>query len=211
MGGVVLGWVRSVRERYSDRTIALGVAVAIVAGGALVIASVGGVDREEPAPEPVLFEPPPVTTTTERRLTVHAAGAVQAPGLYRVPGGARVADVIEAAGGVDGSVDIDRVNLAAAVADGERVYIPRIGEMTPTVAGAPDRAEGGGSEQTPLDLNLATQQQLEDLPGIGPSTAASILRARSEAGRFTSIEDLLDVRGIGEAKLGEIRDLVTVR
>jgi competence protein ComEA len=138
---------------------------------------------------------------------VHVAGAVTRPGLYRLGGSPRVADAIDAAGGVAPSADLDGVNLAASVADGERVYVPRAGELPPSVAGA----DAGATATGPLDLNTATAEQLDTLPGIGPATADAIVSYRTEHGRFRSVEELLEVRGIGQAKLDELRDKVRVR
>ena len=116
--------------------------------------------------------------------------------------------------------DRDRVNLAAPLTDGERVWVPARGqqEVPDVVAGAgqagPVGADGpGGVEPTaeaPLDLNAATAAQLDALPGVGPATASAILAYRDQVGRFASVDDLLEVRGIGDAKLEQIRPLVRV-
>jgi len=167
------------------------------------------------------------TTTATSRVVVHAAGAVAEPGVHEVAAGARVADVLAAAGGSTPDADLDRVNLAAAVSDGQRLYVPRRGEAgSPVVAG--DAGGGGGSGATgdgvtggstgaggaggagPIDLNTAGVAQLDTLPGVGPSTASAIVEHREANGPFTSIEQLLDVRGIGPSKLDALRDLVTV-
>ena len=136
------------------------------------------------------------------------AGAVVRPGVYRLPPGGRVADAIEAAGGPAPGAELHRLNLAAPLVDGSQVYVPLAGEAPPAGAAAP----GAGAEAPPgpLDLNTATAAQLEELPGIGPATAAAIVDAREERGGFASVDDLLDVRGIGPAKLEALRDLVTV-
>lgn len=149
------------------------------------------------------------TTSTTAAATVlaHAAGAVRAPGVYSLPAGARVRDLVDAAGGAAPDADLDRINLAAPVADGSQVYVPRKGEAVPSGAtgGAGETAPAG-----PLDLNTATLEQLDALPGVGPATAKAILDERAKRGRFGSVDELLDVRGIGPAKLDAIRDLVTV-
>jgi competence protein ComEA len=160
-------------------------------------------------------------------LVVQAAGAVVHPGVYRVPAGSRVDDLVRAAGGVRLDADLDRVNLAAPVHDGERVWVPRVGEEVapPVIAGggsvsspaAPGGGAGGGADAgspgeptAPIDLNTATAEQLDTLPGVGPVTAAAIVAHRDEHGPFGSVDDLLDVRGIGEAKLEQLRPLVRV-
>ncbi len=146
-------------------------------------------------------------------VTAHAAGQVAAPGVYSIPAGARVADLVTAAGGLLPEADIDRLNLAARVVDGTRVYIPRRGESPPPEAGAGDAgapAIGGGAAAPsgPVDLNTATAAQLDTLPGVGPATAAAILTYRARHGRFKSVTELLEVPGIGPAKLEAIRPLV---
>ncbi len=155
-------------------------------------------------------------------VTAHAAGQVQAPGVYSVPAGARVADLVTAAGGLLPEADVDRLNLAAKVVDGTRVYIPRKGEPPPADvaagdptagAGATGGAAGGGAGAAaagPVDLNTATAAQLDTLPGVGPATANAILTYRTRHGRFKSVTELLEVPGIGPAKLEAIRPLVVV-
>ena len=160
---------------------------------------------EDPGPDPGTGS----TAVVGAPVVAHVAGAVMRPGRYRLGGAPRIADAIDAAGGPAGDADLDAVNLAAPVADGERVYLPRRGEPPPAVvasgAGVVGRAGG------PLDLNTATVEQLEALPGIGPSTASAIVSYRQQHGRFASVEELLEVRGIGEAKLAELRPKVRVR
>lgn len=154
------------------------------------------------------------TTTSAPALVVHAAGAVVVPGLHTVPAGARVADLLTAAGGPSPDADLDRVNLAAPLVDGARIWFPRSGEAAEpvVVAGAGGGAGPGAgpSPATPIDLNTATAEQLDALPGVGPATAAAIIEHRESHGPFRSVDDLLAVPGIGESKLAQLRDLVTV-
>jgi competence protein ComEA len=103
--------------------------------------------------------------------------------------------------------DADRVNLAAVLTDGQKVYVPRLGEAAPA---EPSTADDTSSSAPPIDLNVATIAQLETLPGVGPATAQAIVDYRSQHGSFRSVEDLLNVRGIGQAKLDQIRALVRV-
>ncbi|MGH9184129.1 MAG: helix-hairpin-helix domain-containing protein [Acidimicrobiales bacterium] len=150
------------------------------------------------------------TTTGPVPVVAHAAGAVREPGVYRLPPGARVAELVEAAGGAAESADLDRLNLAAPLSDGQRVYVPRAGEPVPV----PEEGDGptpAGDDGTVVDLNSAGAGELEALPGVGPAIARAILDERERRGRFTSVEQLIDVRGIGEAKLAQLRDLVRVR
>ena len=166
--------------------------------------------RTPPGPPPETFLPMADTagsstsSSTPTIVLVHAAGAVAHPGVYELVAGARVADLIDAAGGPTPDADVDQLNLAAPVADGERVYVPRVGEVVPVAAST------AGGRSVRLDLNTATLDQLDELPGIGPATAQAIIDERDRRGRFRSVEELLDVRGIGPAKLEQIRDLVTV-
>ena len=189
-----------------------------VGAAALVVALVVGlfVVRDRPGPPAELrlpvadgpTTPAATATTAPATLLAHAAGAVVAPGVYRLASGARVTDLVEAAGGPAPGADVDRLNLAAPLTDGQRVYLPVEGEAVPVPAeGDPS---GGGAAGVPLDLNTATAQQLDELPGVGPATAAAILDERDRRGRFTAVDDLLDVSGIGDAKLERLRDLVRV-
>jgi competence protein ComEA len=186
--------------------------IAVAVAGVIAIAVVAWLLLREPTGPPVESSLPrakPATTTTlPDEVVVHAAGAVAHPGLYRLVRGARVDDLLRAAGGAAPDADLDRVNLAAPVADGSRVYVARVGEPVPAASAG---ASGDGSEDSgPVDLNTATLEQLDDLPGVGPATAKAIIDERTRRGRFGSVDDLLNVRGIGPAKLDAIRDLVTV-
>jgi len=147
-------------------------------------------------------------TTEAEAVVVHVAGAVVHPGLQRLSGGARVGDAIAAAGGVLPDADVDAINLAAKLGDGDRVYVPRRGEIASgAIAGV---AGGGPAVPAVLDLNTATAEQLDALPGVGPATAQAIVAYRSAHGRFRSVEGLLAVRGIGPAKLAAIRSRLRV-
>jgi competence protein ComEA len=148
-------------------------------------------------------------STPAGEVVVHVAGAVATPGVRRLEAGARVIDGVEAAGGALPDADLARVNLAAPLVDGQQVYVPRRGEVPPVpLPGA--GTDPAGSPGGPVDVNSATAEQLDELPGIGPATAEAIIAHRDEHGPFASVDDLLDVRGIGEAKLEQLRDLVTV-
>lgn len=186
----------------------------LVAGGlvVLLLRPPGGSAAEVTLPRAgTAADPATTTTTTPPQVVAHAAGAVQAPGVYRLDPGARAADLVAAAGGAAPDADLQQLNLAAPVADGERVYVPRAGEVVaPPVAGPSGGAAGGGSEGGPVNINTATAEQLEELPGVGPAIAAAIVDERERRGRFAAVDDLLDVRGIGEAKLEQLRDQATV-
>jgi competence protein ComEA len=138
-------------------------------------------------------------------LLVHVAGAVRRPGLYRVASGSRVADAIQKAGGAKPIAELDLVNLAAPVADGQQIVVPRRSTGATTAGTAEPRPVSG-----PLNLNTATLEQLDALPGVGPVTAEKILDYRSEHGSFRSVEELDAVPGIGPTRLAELRELVVV-
>jgi competence protein ComEA len=153
--------------------------------------------------------PRSASSTQPDELVVQVAGAVVRPAVYRVANGSRVGDVLARAGGPTADADASALNLAARVVDGERVYVPRVGEVVVTVASPADSGVAP-SPAAPVDLNSAGVDQLETLPGIGPATARAIVDQRARNGPFRSVDDLLDVRGIGPAKLDAIRDLVRV-
>jgi len=142
-------------------------------------------------------------------LVVHVAGAVVRPGLVVGSGTWRVADAIAAAGGSSADADLDRVNLASPIADGERIYVPHLEEVVlpVVVAGASSIA---ANDAGPINLNSATEADLDSLPGVGPATAAAIVAHRTDHGAFGSVEALVAVSGIGPAKLESIRDHVVV-
>jgi competence protein ComEA len=161
----------------------------------------------------------PTTTTTATAtpatVVVHVAGAVARPGVVTLAGTSRVIDAIEAAGGAQPDADLDRLNLAAALADGQRIAVPRRGQPAPPLdpsAGAPASTNTNGepTAQSPLNLNAATGPQLEALPGIGPTLAQAIIEERDRAGGFRSVDDLRRVPGIGDARFAQVQPLVTV-
>jgi competence protein ComEA len=137
---------------------------------------------------------------------VHVAGRVRRPGLVRLPAGSRVHDAIRAAGGVAPGADLDAVNLARKLTDGEQVLVPGPGDPPPPPPGA---TGSGASPAAPLDLNTATMEQLDALPGVGEVTAGRILAYRS-AHPFTAVDELLEVPGIGQRRFDQLKDLVTV-
>lgn len=227
-------WVAAARHRVGLDTRAWAWVAAVV------IAVLAGAWLLRPGPAPVeetlpmasassastggsTTAPPEASTSSSvpTEVVAHAAGAVVRPGVYALDPAARVDDLVRAAGGLAPDADGARINLAAPLADGARVYVPRLGEgeAPPVVGpdGGPSPATGPDGVPTdeaapaaPIDLNTATEAELDELPGVGPSIAAAIVAFREQNGGFASVEDLLDVRGIGEARLAEIRPLVTV-
>jgi competence protein ComEA len=179
--------------------IAVGVLIGLLAAGLLGLLIV------EPRGEAIRLLPPP----SPAPLRVHVSGAVAHPGVYSLPRGSIVQQAIEAAGGALTDADLDRVNLAAPVDDGQQVRVPFVTQPPPE--GATAVLPGPDPPATGLvNINTATAPELELLPGIGPSLAQSIVAYREAHGLFREVEDLLDVPGIGPAKLEQIRALVTV-
>jgi competence protein ComEA len=140
-------------------------------------------------------------------VLVHVAGAVAVPGVYELEAGSRVRDAVAAAGGPTPLADANALNLAAIVTDASRVYVPVVGESVPAEVALPPNADDQPSG--PVDVNRATVDQLDELPGVGPATAAAIVTERERNGPFASVDDLDRVSGIGPAKLAALRDLVT--
>lgn len=153
-------------------------------------------------------------------LFVHIVGQVRRPGVVRLPPGARVLDAIQAAGGATSSADLNRLNLARPVADGEQIVVPKPGELIPVggepgAGGAGSRAlgqasSGSGSVGGLIDLNTADTSALDSLPGVGPVLAQRILDWRAQHGRFTSVDELGEVTGIGDKLLAQIGPKVRV-
>lgn len=235
-------WQRfQLRHPRWDLTRLVLVAAAVVATGALAWSVFAArpsepvADRSRTPTTPAIGTTPYTPTTTQpgavapttvpEFIVVDVSGAVQRPGPVRLGTSVRVDDAIAAAGGAATDADLDRVNRAALLGDGERIYVPRRGEDTvpePVNGGGATGAAGssgpagrsttGGEEakSATVNLNTATVDELDTLPGVGPATAESIVEYRNEHGRFSRIEDLLDVRGIGNAKFTALRNRVTV-
>lgn len=153
----------------------------------------------------------PTASETVAATVVHVAGQVARPGIVRLAPGGRVVDAIEAAGGPLAEADLAAVNLARPVVDGEQVFVPRPGEAVPAAASGGVGGPGpAGVGEGPIDLNAADAAMLESLPGVGPVLAERIVSWRTEHGRFTSVDELGEVSGIGEKLLGQIRERVRV-
>ncbi len=156
-----------------------------------------------PASAPVRIEPRKASVAL-----VHVAGAVRSPGVYRLRDGERVQDAVRRAGGPRAGADINAINLAAKVADGQQVVVPRRGAAGAAAVGGAGAGDPGGPPQTPVSLNTATAEQLDTLDGVGPATASKILEYRRQHGGFRSIDDLGEIPGIGPKRLAALRGKV---
>lgn len=150
---------------------------------------------------------PGVTGLPSSRVVVDVVGAVRRPGLYRLAHGSRIADAIARAGGATRKAELAQVNLAAPLADGEQVVVPRRGAPG-AVAGGGSGAATPGAPAAPVQLSTATLEQLDTLPGVGPVTAQKILDYREKHGAFSSVDELDAVPGIGPKRLDQLRELV---
>ena len=184
--------------------------------------------RAPPGPDPAeiipmagsrqISVPVPSPLQNPGRIVVDVVGAVARPGLHELPAASRVADAVAAAGGLTAEADRMRLNLAAPLADGSRLWVPVVGEaaapeVVPATAGTGDQGgnrAGGGLGATPVNLNRADEVELQQLPGIGPALAAAIVEQRRRSGPFATVDELIEVSGIGPVKLDQIRPLVTV-
>jgi competence protein ComEA len=151
------------------------------------------------------------------KVVVHVAGAVTKPGVVELRAGARVIDAVEAAGGALPQADLDRLNLAAKLIDGQRVLVQKVGDppavAEPAAVTGSDAAGSGAGDQAaggPINLNTATQAELEALPGIGPTLAKAILDERQHRGGFRSVNELREVRGIGARRFADLQSRLTV-
>jgi competence protein ComEA len=193
-----MAWLARPREQpVPERARPVGVPLDLATGNTSAAAGAGPLPAGPPA--------------SPAELVVHVTGEVRGPGVVRLPAGSRVQDAIDAAGGPTRRARTDSVNLARLLVDGEQVVVLGRGDPLPPPAGP-----GGGSTPgaaapgTPVNLNTATLDQLDALPGIGPVLAQRILDWRAANGRFSAVDELGEVSGIGEATLGDVRALVTV-
>jgi competence protein ComEA len=197
----------------SDKLPGRRVLIALVALAAVgLVGGYGVAMRAKPhATRISLTSPGPDVRTSRRLIYVHVGGAVRRPGLYRLPDGSRIYDAIEAAGGGTKDADLDAVNLAAKVKDGDKVLVPTKAQQAgPNGTGAGPPGSGSGTQGGLVNINSATVEQLDSLPGIGPAIAQRIIDYRTEHGGFRSIDELMDVPGIGPAKFAELKDRITV-
>jgi competence protein ComEA len=164
--------------------------------------------------------PTPPSSTAQPEIVVHVMGAVKSPGVYHLSTDARVHEAIEKAGGKTDQADLHSLNLAAKMRDGEQIYVPEIhqvpdvGQTIPTSSSSaappqPSVRRSASSNGSRININTATFQELQTLRGIGPTMAQRIIEYRQTSGRFATVDDLTNVKGVGEKTLEKIRDSIT--
>lgn len=190
--------------------VLLGVLAGFILAGTLVFVS------RAPSGEPIVLQPAP----TKAPIAVHVIGAVPRPGLYKFSDGARIQDAVDAAGGLLASANEDAINLAEPLTDGEQLDVPYkdgaqpadSGDTTSTFEQVDPQATNPPVDENSdlININTATVEELDSLPGIGPTTAQKIVDYRDTNGPFSTIEEIMDVSGIGPSTFDEIKDLITV-
>ena len=170
----------------------------------LFVAALIWIVARNPSGEAVILRPAP----TERPVIVHISGAVPRPGVYALPEGSRVQDAIAAAGGFLAEAEKTQINLAALLIDGEKLDIPFIEGGSPVLPTPGPTVVAATTEL--ININTASQSELEILPGIGPTTAQKIIEYREQNGEFVTIEEIINVSGIGPGIYDRIKDLITV-
>ncbi len=205
--------------------IGIGLACVILIGAGFVLANM----RQRMQPTSIEIISPPLTATpppspspeptpTTGPFNVYVSGAVVHPAVYRLPPGSIIDDAVRAAGGFAADADTVAVNLAQPIFDGLQIYVPVLGEIAatpppvsaPPVVDTPGSRMGGITIGGLININIANQADLEMLPGIGPATAANIIAHREANGPFATIEEIMDVPGIGEGKFATIKELITI-
>ncbi|HUV73256.1 MAG TPA: helix-hairpin-helix domain-containing protein [Anaerolineae bacterium] len=184
-------------ERYRVPIVGVLSVLLVVAGAVIYL--------RRPKSQPVeIVEPSPTPVPSPAEVAVYVTGAVLEPGVYYLPEECRVQDALEAAGGPTANADLDRVNLAQRVRDEDQIYFPEVGEENlPSTS-----ASGSGEGQ--ININTASAHELEELSGIGPALAQCIIDHRETHGPFSTIEEIMEVRGIGPGVFEDIRELITV-
>jgi competence protein ComEA len=181
--------------------IIFGVACGLLASGLILLIA------SPPRGAPVTLLPQP----TPSPLLVYVTGAVEKPGVYELPLNSRLQNAIELAGGLMPDADITAINMAEKVNDGQKIFVPLVGEITdPSPSASEKSGAAAAAPSGPININTANAEELDTLPGIGPAKAAAIIEFRNANGPFESLEDLLEVPGIGEKICEDIQDLITI-
>ena len=203
--------------------VAVAVVVAAVGVRYVVLPKAAGPAGGEPlvlaaaSPSPASPAAAVASPSAAADVVVYVCGAVKSPGVVRVPADARVADALALAGGPGPRAELDGVNLAAKVVDGQQIVVPERGTVAAAGAAASGAAGGaaaaGGSAAVPgapVNINTASLEELDALSGVGPATAQKIIDYRTASGPFKTVEDIKNVSGIGDAKFAAMKDSITV-
>ncbi len=210
--------------------IAIGLAILFVCGSVIAYIMINKESKEETTMIPLTSNESNLESINEnieqreepstnqqvpeiRMIVVDVKGQVIRPGVYSLEEGMRVNDAISAAGGLTSEADSDVINLATRLIDGMAIIVPKLGEeaRTPIVQGGSETTATIGTGQGKVNLNTASVTELETLPGIGPSKSSAIIQYREENKGFKTIEDLMEVSGIGEKTFEKLRELITVQ
>lgn len=198
-----------------EKSIFLGVIMLIIIGGIIYYNYYKENDNAEILEE-VYIENTGKIEDTEEKIIIHITGEVKNQGIIKINSNSRLIDAIEAAGGLTENADISKINLAYVVSDGQKIYIPNVNDLIEEYIDS-EAGEGiivediNSSKKTLININTATQTELETLTGIGASTALKIINYRNENGKFKNIEEIKNVSGIGDAKYEAIKDNICVK
>lgn len=198
-----------------EKSIFLGVIMLIIIGGIIYYNYYKENDNAEILEE-VYVENTEKIEDTEEKIIIHITGEVNNEGIVKINSNSRLIDAIEAAGGLTENADISKINLAYIVSDGQKIYIPNVNDLIEEYIDS-EAGEGvivediNSSKKTLININTATQTELETLTGIGASTALKIINYRNENGKFKNIEEIKNVSGIGDAKYEAIKDNICVK
>lgn len=204
MSARVIGdWV--VHHRTSLAVAILGAVAVSLAATLLPRPSAPPVVVQQATPRVVASPPAPPAPPAPSLIVVHLSGEVIAPGVYQLPVGSRIDDAVKAAGGVTPTGDVHRVNLAARLADGQQIVIPRKSDQA-----GPNAVALASPGPSRVNVNAATVAELDGLPGVGPVTAQRIVAYRQQHGPFTSIEQLREAKLVNQATFDKIRDLIAI-
>ena len=205
-------WLQEHRE-----AVAVGLVQSLLSG---ILLGITIIVLRRPVPADIVIRPmetsaPPeaVPTATPQPIVVYILGAVERPGVYELPGDSRAQDAVSLAGGLALNADQAGINLAERIHDGQQLYVPTLGQAAPVLPtpAVAQMATGSVSSGSIININTADAATLATLPGIGPVIAQRVVDYRLQNGPFARVEDITQVKGIGDAILAKVRDLITVR
>lgn len=192
-------------------------AISLVIGLCIIIAIILAFENKEKYIEIEEFEVLDTTgyeekTPIKETIKIHISGEVNYNGILELAEGSRIDDAINQAGGITQNADINKINLAYELSDGQKLYVPSINdEENKEYVTESSGLEGEEQTEEKININKATQTELETLPGVGPSLALNIINYRKENGKFTSVDELKNVSGVGENKYEQIKELIKVK